>query len=146
MSLIYVKYLVLGQIKSLYIGKCKTNMYLLFTRMDYINPHLNYFHGLPSIYKSDADTCGDNARCTCAVCTRARGKFTQRHGVIIFSCIALVTSNVAGLRRGIDANTTRENRSSATAEKGLRYRFPNRCPAIETIGLVLKHRVFNPVL
>ena len=98
MSFIYVKYLVLGQIKSSYIGKCKTNMYLLFTRMDYINPHLNYFSGLPSIYKLDADTCGDNAR----------GKFTQRHGVIIFSCIALVTSNVAGLRRGINENTTRK--------------------------------------
>ena len=33
-----------------------------------------------------------------------------------------------------------ENRPSAPVEKGLRYRFPIRCPATETIGLGLKHR------
>jgi len=38
-----------------------------------------------------------------------------------------------------------ENRLWAPAEKDQRHRFLNRCPATATIGLYLRHRVFQPV-
>ena len=41
--------------------------------------------------------------------------------------------------------TLLENGPWAPAEKGLRHRFPNRCPATATNGLALRHRVSQPV-
>ena len=45
----------------------------------------------------------------------------------------------------VDFTPLLENGPWAPAEKGLRHRFPNRCPATATNGLALRHRVFQPV-
>ena len=42
-------------------------------------------------------------------------------------------------------HTLLENGLWAPAEKGLRHRFPNRCPATATNGLALRHRISQPV-
>jgi len=63
---------------------------------------------------------------------------------IAAKAVAVQKRNVIGHIAEL-VSTLLENGYWVPPEKDQRHRFPNRCPATATIGLYLRHRIFQPV-